>query len=223
MSSKIIAIDGPAGAGKSTVARKLANKLGFIHLNSGSLYRAVGLKADAAGISFDDEAGVVKLAESLQFEFRVAPSGETELFVNGEAVGSEISGESAGTFASRIGVLPEVRAVLTRVQQQIAEHSSVVVEGRDAGTIVFPHADAKFYLDARAEVRAERRFRETVSTVQSGGPSLKEIEQAVAARDERDSNRTVAPQQAAEDAQLIDTSDISIDEVVLKITELVGL
>ncbi|HQH26938.1 MAG TPA: (d)CMP kinase [Oligoflexia bacterium] len=215
----IVTIDGPAGSGKSTVARKLANKLGFIHLNSGALFRAVGLKAQAEGVPLEDDCAVADIASRMRFEFKLTQHGgerRTVLFVDGEDIGARLSSDEAGYAASRIGVLPRLREVLLNVQRKVAQGCSVVLEGRDAGTVVFPWAEAKFYLDAAAEVRAKRRFDELVS-YGADSISVESVLRDMTARDEREMTREVAPLRPAADAMIVDTTDLSIEQVVEKL------
>jgi cytidylate kinase len=164
-SEMVITIDGPGGSGKSTVARKLANKLGFIHLNSGALFRAVAFIADQRGVALDDAQALSELALSLRFGFRLHQGGSTTFLVDDVDLGQELSTEEVGEKASRVARLPELRQILLELQQEVGRQSSLVVEGRDSGTVVFPNADKKFYLDANLDVRAMRKLAELVSQV----------------------------------------------------------
>lgn len=223
----IVTIDGPAGSGKSTVARKLAKKLGFIHLNSGALFRAVGLKAVDRGTSLDDDLAVTTLAADTDFRFELASQGEavgkseTRLLVDGIDVSNRIRSDEAGKLASRIGLLPKLREVLLNVQRNVARGCSVVVEGRDAGTVVFPEAEVKFYLDAALDVRAARRFKELAAAGTGEPRSLEDVKHDMQARDERELTRDIAPLKPAVDALLIDTSDLSVEEVVDRMSRIV--
>lgn len=220
-------IDGPAGSGKSTVANKLAKRLGLIHLNSGALFRAVGLKAESRGVPLDDDAAIASLAAATEFRFKLQSEvgedsqRETRLFVDGLDLSERIRTDEAGILASRIGVLPELRQVLLKVQRSVACGQSVVVEGRDAGTVVFPDAEVKFYLDAALEVRAGRRFKELAAKDRTGCLSLADVKRDMQARDQRELTRDVAPLRPAQDAVLIDTSDLSVDDVVLELSRVV--
>ena len=219
MSNKqVVAIDGPAGSGKSTVAAKLANRLGFIHLNSGALFRAVGLRAKSEGLSLEDDSAVAELAARMQFEFVPTEGGASRLFVDGVEVTGELGTEEAGKGASLLGLLPGVRKVLLEVQRSIAQESSVVVEGRDAGTVVFPDASHKFFLDAAPEVRAQRRF---LQLKEKGdlNLTLEQVQEQLGARDEQDSTREIAPSVQAGDAEYVDTTRSSIDEVINALAE----
>jgi len=223
----VITIDGPAGSGKSTVARKLANRLGLIHLNSGALFRAVGRSAVKNGVALDDESGVVVVAERLRFNFELDSAANTRFLVDDEVISEQLGSEEVGKLASKVAQLPLVRQVLLNFQRGLAERCSLVVEGRDSGTVVFPDADFKFYLDASLEVRAERRMREMLG----GKPNLAEslldksqssqtveyVREQIAQRDHADSTRKVAPQRVPEGAVVIDTSVCSPDEVVERI------
>ena len=222
----VIAIDGPAGAGKSTAAANLARRLGLIHLNSGALFRAVGLTAHHSGVDLTDDAACAKIARSLHFEFTVDGGGRSQLLVNGRSIDVELRSPLASELSSRMGVLPSVRDVLLNVQREIAARSSfaadrsegnpskrsrggVVVEGRDAGTVVFPDAPIKFYLDASPEVRAKRRATET-------GEDEDDVLRQALERDARDMSRAVAPLAASADAVRLDTSDLNAAEVIDK-------
>ncbi|MCB0345275.1 MAG: (d)CMP kinase [Bdellovibrionales bacterium] len=212
---RVITIDGPAGSGKSTVAGKLAKRLAFVHLNSGALYRVIACQADLQGVSLEDEEAVAKLAQQIEFTFVVADNGETRLLVDGRDIASEIATNEAGKKASLVAVLPKVRKILTEVQRRAAQHSSVVVEGRDAGTVVFPDADCKFYLDANVEVRAERRHRELAQAGEAEAEmSREQVLSELQARDHRDETRSISPQKPADDAIIVDTSKLNVEEVV---------
>jgi len=218
----VITIDGPSGAGKSTVARKLANKLGFIHLNSGALFRAVALKALSSGLEVDKGSVLASLAQSIDFRFELDETRQTRLFVDGRDESAQLASEQAGRLASSIGVFPELREVLLNVQRQVGRTYSIVVEGRDAGSVVFPDAEAKFYLDAPLEVRATRRLAElrqrpSVENASKENANYEEVKAQMLTRDHRDSTREVAPNVKPQDAILIDTSSLSADEVVEKI------
>lgn len=218
--SKIITIDGPAGAGKSTVARKLAMKLGAIHLNSGALYRAVALKALEEGVSFDDIAGLERIAKSLDFQFSVLGAA-TVLRVDGKDLQEQLSQPAVAAGASKIATVSIVRDALNEVQRRVAKglpvakEKGVVLEGRDAGTVVFPNADAKFFLVASVEQRAQRRFDELLA--KGLELELSQVLSEIAERDHRDENRAVAPQKPASDSILIDTSDKDIAAVIEEI------
>ena len=203
----VVTIDGPAGVGKSTAAGKLARSLGLIHLNSGALFRAVGLAAHRDGIPLEDDEQVSERAKRIDFEFVVNKEGKTELFVDKKNQDKELRSPLASELASKVAVLPKLRMFLLEVQREIGRKQPLVVEGRDAGTIVFVDAPMKFYLDASVEVRAGRRSKET-------GEAPEEVLRQAVERDQRDSTRTVAPMMASEDAVVIDTSDLSEDEVV---------
>lgn len=216
----VLTIDGPAGSGKSTVARKLAKRLAFIHLNSGVLYRALADEALKAGLSLDDEKNLASFASKLKFDFLLTKDNETQTLVNKSEIGTSLTSLDVAKGASKVAVHSAVRDIFLEVQRTVAKNSSLVVEGRDAGTIVFPDAFKKFYLDASPEIRAKRRYEELVAKGED--VSLSEITSQMNERDFQDSTREVAPSVCADDAIVVDTSFSGIDEVVEQIVTLVG-
>ncbi len=206
----IIAIDGPAGAGKSTVARRLAKELGFTYLNTGAMYRAVALAVTEAGIKADDpklEERITSLLPSLRIEF----DGERVL-LNGSDVSSQITRPEISDLASAYSTFASVRARMRELQRAAGEQGGVVMEGRDIGTAVFPDAECKFFLDADPEVRAGRRYEELAA--REATAKRDEVLRELMERDHRDSARALAPLRRADDATVIDTSTMSIDQVV---------
>ncbi len=211
----IIAIDGPGGSGKSTVAQRLAEKLGFTYLNTGAMYRAVALAAEEAGIKKDDaqlEERIARILPALKIEF----DGD-RLQLNGRDVMSALRRPDIGDLASLYSTLAPVRARMRDLQRAMGEQGGVVMEGRDIGTVVFPDAEYKFFLDADPDVRAARRYAELAAK----GASIDrdEVLRELAARDQRDRARTLAPMRRADDAIVIDTSKMSIDQVVSALEE----
>lgn len=207
----IIAIDGPAGVGKSTVARLLASRLGYLYLDTGALYRAVAWKTLRSGIDPADGGRVTALLPSLSIQM-LFQNGAMQVLVNDVDVTNELRTPDVTSAASVISAIPAVREWLLPVQRQIGQRGSVVAEGRDIGTKVFPAAPVKFFLEADATVRAERRHRELVAAGH-GGP-MEQTYQDLSGRDERDRTRAVAPLVPAADARLIDTSSLRIEDVV---------
>ena len=207
-----IAIDGPAGAGKSTIAKRLAKQLGFIYIDTGAMYRAMGYYfAVKEGIDIKSEADVA--AACPEVEVTIAyENGEQQVYVNGENLSGVIRTEQAGTMASTISVYPVVRAKLVESQQKLAENADVIMDGRDIGTVVLPNAQVKIYLTASVSTRAKRRYDE----LKAKGMEcyIEEIEKDIMDRDYRDMNRETSPLKQAEDAVLVDTSDLDIDGVV---------
>jgi CMP/dCMP kinase len=214
----VVAIDGPAGAGKSTVSKRLARRLGYRLLDSGAIYRAVALIAEREGIAWEDAARLGGVATALDIDF--AFEGETNrVFVGGEDVSSAIRTPAISQGASVVSAHPEVRAGLLELQRRLGESGGVVVEGRDIGTVVFPAAAAKFFLVASPAERAKRRADELRASGQAvdEGAVLKEVEE----RDRRDSERASSPLRMADDAILVDSSGRGIDDIVAEMESLV--
>lgn len=216
MRALTIAIDGPSGAGKGTVARAIAAKLGYRHVDSGAMYRAVGWKAVRDGVALDDEAGLADLATRANVEIT-----EEVVTIDGVDVTKAIRTPDIDRAAAAVARLPGVRAVLVSRQRDLGAHGAIVMEGRDIGTVVFPAADVKIYLDASPDERARRRAHDPAHT---GGPAaVAEVASALTARDEIDRTRAASPLYAAKDAVLLDTTGQSIDAVVAQVLTLVDL
>lgn len=215
MTVPVIAIDGPSGSGKGTVSRLLAQRLGWHLLDSGALYRLVALAGIARGLAPQDEAGHGAVAAGLDVRFEVDGAGEERVILDGRDVTGELRSETTGSAASRVAAMPAVRAALVDRQRGFAMEPGLVADGRDMGSVVFPDAALKVFLTASAAVRAERRYKQlkekgiraTVATL------FRELE----ARDARDAARAVSPLVPAPDAVQVDSSDLTIDEVVSRI------
>ena len=209
-----IAIDGPAGAGKSTIARAAAEKLGFIYVDTGAMYRAMALYFLRNHIAAEDQDGISRACREINIEIR-HENNRQEVFLNDENVSGLIRTEAVGNMASAASVYPAVRAHLLELQRNLAAGNDVIMDGRDIGTCILPDADAKIFLTASPGVRAIRRYKEL--TEKGIMCNLEEIEQDIKERDLRDSTRTVAPLAQADDAVLVDGSDMTIDEVIERI------
>ena len=208
----VITIDGPAGAGKSTVSKLLANKLGYIYLDTGAMYRAVALLAKDSGHSDPlDETTLAEICLGLNLEF-VRKDGTLRLLANGRDVTEEIRRPEISSLASAVSAKGIVRERLSTIQRNMGKAGGVVLEGRDMGTVVFPDADVKFFLDASPEVRSKRRFLELEAEGQDTTPE--EVHRLMLERDHNDRNRQLAPLKPADDAVLVDSSDLQIEEVV---------
>jgi CMP/dCMP kinase len=212
----VVTIDGPAGAGKSTVAKRVARELGYRLLDTGAIYRAVALQARRDGVDWADEAGCAAVARALDIDFRFSQEdGQNRVLVGGADVSAAIRTPEISDGASRVSAWPEVRGALLELQRRLGAVGGVVVEGRDTGTVVFPSADAKFFLTASPEERARRRVIELRETGRDATEDSVLAE--IRARDHRDSSRAAAPLRQAEDARLLDSSGRSIDEVVAEV------
>jgi CMP/dCMP kinase len=208
----IVAIDGPAGTGKSTAARALAARLGLPYLDTGAMYRALGLLALERGVDPDDRAAAARLAAEADLALRRTPEGTTEVLLAGEAVNARIRRPEVGDPTSRLAVHPEVRARLVELQRDFVRRHGGVLEGRDIGTRVVPETPYKFFLDATPSVRARRRIAE----LRAGGLAVDDdaVERELAERDARDRSRPESPLQPAVDAVVVDTTELSVEEVV---------
>ncbi|HEY5571662.1 MAG TPA: (d)CMP kinase [Anaerolineales bacterium] len=221
MSVKIIAIDGPAASGKSTIGRRLAEWLGFLYFDTGVMYRAVTLAAQKRGIEIEDEQAVSGLAETIRIDI-TRPSVENgrsyDVLLNGEDVTKEIHLPGIDEYVSKISTYPGVRKALTDQQRRIGLQGEVVMVGRDIGTVVLPEADLKVYLEASVEERAMRRYQEYIKRGESA--SLEEIMDSMLNRDRIDSTREIAPLRRAQDAVTINTDHLTVEEVVSRLKEL---
>lgn len=210
MAVPVIAIDGPAASGKGTVAARLARALGFVYLDSGALYRLVALQAERLGVSFDEGAALARVASSLDVRF-----DDGEIWLAGDRVTDAIREEAIGSGASRVAAHPELRQALLERQRAFLRPPGLVAEGRDMGTVVFPQAALKIFLTATAEARAERRHKQLME--KGLGANIQTLLQEIQQRDERDSARTAAPLKPAEDAVILDTTELGIQQVVDRI------
>lgn len=211
-----IAIDGPAGAGKSTIARLAAKRLGFVYVDTGAMYRAIALYFFRKGIRPEDVQTIASLVQGAEITIRYV-DGTQQVILNGEDVSGQIRTEEVGNMASATSAIPAVRAHLLELQRNLAASANVIMDGRDIGTCILPDADVKIFLTASTSVRAMRRYRE----LQEKGMmcNLEEIEQDIIERDARDMNRETAPLKQAEDAMLLDSSDMTLEQVVQAILE----
>jgi len=213
---EIIAIDGPAGAGKSTVSKMLARRLNYIYLDTGAMYRAVAYRAKEEGIDPADDVALGRLCEKMEISF-VGEVESQRVICQGEDVTEKIREPEMGWMASVISLRRPVREAMVRLQQKMGSSGRVVAEGRDMGTVVFPQAKQKFFLIAEPQERARRRHREIKA--QGLSVSLEEIEKEIRKRDEQDSSRELAPLRPAEDARIIDTTGLTPEEVVERMLE----
>ena len=219
-----IAIDGPSGAGKSTISRKAAEKFGFIYVDTGAIYRTIGLATKIRGVSLDDTAAVIELLPTLEIELKYNDAGEQHMYLDGNDVSRDIRLPEVSMLASKVSAIPAVREFLVDMQRGMAEKYDVIMDGRDIGTVILPNADLKIFLTADVRDRAHRRYEElrAKGMEKPFDEVLAEMEQ----RDEQDTQRAAAPLKAAEDAVLLDTSgntlEESIDEVCRLISEKTG-
>lgn len=214
----IVAVDGPAGSGKGTVTKRIEQELGFLNLDTGATYRCVALEVLRRGISLNDEREIIKVANEIKIE--INNKGEKDIILlNGEDVSKEIRTNDVTQIVSQVSSIIPVREKMVEVQRNLAKGKNVIVEGRDIGTVVFPNADIKIYIDASEEVRAKRRYEENK---QNGiDTTYEEVLENVRMRDYNDMHKKVGALKKADDAILVDSTNLSIDEVVNKIKEII--
>ncbi len=214
-----IAIDGPAGAGKSTVAKKVAEKLKLLYIDTGAMYRAITYGVIKNKINIDNEKEVAKFLDKLDFRLNQNElSKEMDIFINGELVNSKLRNREVDKNVSKISSYKKVREFLVSIQQKLGSEYDVILDGRDIGTVVFPNADFKFYIDASVEERADRRLKDIKNKEHL---SYDEIKREIIERDKLDSTRKISPLKKAVDAVYIDTSNMGIDEVVDRVISIV--
>ena len=213
MGKPVITIDGPAGAGKSTASRMLAKKMDLVYLDTGAMYRAVALQAARLGISHGDGRKLYEMCGKTHIHF-VKQGDNSLIFIDGEDVSKEIRKPEMDMLASSISSVKEVRKAMTDLQRKIGENGGLVAEGRDMGTVVFPGADYKFFITAKPEIRAGRRYRERVARNEK--VKEEDVKADIIKRDKQDRSRSLAPLKPAEDAFIIDTSEMNIEQVLAK-------
>ena len=217
----IVAIDGPAGAGKSTIARELARHFGLLNLETGAMYRAFALKALRAGLALDKSDGLERLAAGTSILLEPGEE-ENRVLLDGEDVTGLIRNPTVTEAASRVSVFPAIRAWMVRLQQQMGAEGGVVMEGRDIGTVVFPHAEVKIFLDAAPEVRGQRRYDQLGGEGSAAAPPPEEILRDLRARDTRDRNRADSPLKPAADSVLLDSTHLTLNQVVSEAVKIVA-
>lgn len=209
-----IAIDGPAGAGKSTIAKLAAKSLGYVYVDTGAMYRAIALYVINNDVDYEDETSLKNALQNINIEIKYV-EGAQRVLLNGDDVSEKIRQEAVGNMASKVAAKGPVREKLLQLQRDIAASTDVIMDGRDIGTFVLPNAECKIYLTASVQVRAKRRYDELLAKGET--PCLEQIEKDIELRDYQDMNREIAPLKQAEDAIYIDSSDMTIEEVVDKI------
>ncbi|MBQ9886381.1 MAG: (d)CMP kinase [Lachnospiraceae bacterium] len=214
-----IAIDGPAGAGKSTIAKIVAERLSFIYIDTGAMYRAIAIYFIDNEVNLDDDEEIINACSNIDISIKYE-GGVQQVILNGENVTSRLRDEEVGRMASICSVFAPVREKLVKLQQSLATKEDVVMDGRDIGTVVLPNANVKVYLTASSKARAKRRYLEL--TQKGISCNIEEIEEEIIERDKRDMERKISPLRKAEDAVLVDSSNLSIEEVVEAITDLIN-
>ncbi|MDH2926931.1 (d)CMP kinase [Lonepinella koalarum] len=221
MKNIIITVDGPSGAGKGTLCYALAEKLGFGLLDSGAIYRVTALAALKSAVALEDELALANLARHLRVQF-LPENGEVSIVLNGENVSDQIRTQEVADAASKVAIFPQVRTALLQLQQDFVKlDQGLIADGRDMGTVVFPDAQVKLFLDASAEERAKRRFKQLQNKGING--NFAQILAEIQDRDFRDRNRAVAPLKPADDALLLDSTELSIDEVIQQALDYIAL
>lgn len=215
-----IAIDGPAGAGKSTMAKGVAKDLGYVYVDTGAIYRTIGYYVNLCGIGPKDVDGVTRLIDDVNIEIAYGEDGQQKMLLNGKDVTGELRTPLMSDYASKISAMKVVRDFLLDVQRNMAKKHNVIMDGRDIGTVVLPQADVKIFLTASAEVRADRRLKELLERGEKN-VTFEGILQDMKERDHRDMNRPVAPLKQADDATLLDTSALSIEESIAAIKKII--
>ncbi len=215
-----IAIDGPSGAGKSTISRKAAEIFGFIYVDTGAIYRTIGLASKIRGISLDDKAAVMEMLTKLNIELKYNESGEQHMYLDGKDVSRDIRLPEVSMLASKVSAIPEVRNFLVDMQRDMAKKYDVIMDGRDIGTVILPDADLKIFLTADVNDRAQRRYEElrTKGMIKPFDEVLAEMKQ----RDEQDTLRAAAPLKAAEDAVMLDTSGNTLEQSIAEVCRLIA-
>lgn len=215
-----IAIDGPSGAGKSTISRKAAEIFGFIYVDTGAIYRTIGLASKIRGISLDDKAAVMEMLTKLNIELKYNEAGEQHMYLDGKDVSRDIRLPEVSMLASKVSAIPEVRAFLVDMQRDMAKKYDVIMDGRDIGTVILPDADLKIFLTADVNDRAQRRYEElrTKGMIKPFDEVLAEMKQ----RDEQDTLRAAAPLKAAEDAVILDTSGNTLEQSIAEVCRLIA-
>lgn len=214
-----VAIDGPSGAGKSTVAKAVAKKFGFIYVDTGAIYRTLGLYAQYRNVDSKDTAGIIALLPNVHIDIAYDTDGSQMMLLDGKNVSKEIRSPKSSIYASDVSAIPEVRAFLIDMQRDMAKKHDVIMDGRDIGTVVLPDADVKIFLTAAAEERARRRYLELKEKGME--TPFEEVLRDIQYRDEQDSGRAAAPLKAAKDAAFLDSSDLSFEQTVETVIRLV--
>ena len=214
-----VAIDGPAGAGKSTIARRVAKELGFLYVDTGAIYRTVGYHMSLMGIGPKDKDGIARCIDDVNIEIEYRDDGVQHMILNGQDVTELIRTPEMSMMASGVSAQPCVRAYLLDMQRELARTHNVVMDGRDIGTVVLPDAQVKVYLTASAEIRAERRYKELLAKGEK--VRYEDVYLDVVKRDEQDMNRKIAPLKCADDAEVLDASYLTIDQVVAELKAII--
>lgn len=215
-----IAIDGPSGAGKSTISRKAAEIFGFIYVDTGAIYRTIGLASKIRGVSLDDKAAVMEMLPKLNIELKYNEAGEQHMYLDGKDVSRDIRLPEVSMLASKVSAIPEVRAFLVDMQRDMAKKYDVIMDGRDIGTVILPDADLKIFLTADVNDRAQRRYEEL--RAKGMEKPFDEVLAEMKQRDDQDTLRAAAPLKAAEDAVMLDTSGNTLEQSIAEVCRLIA-